>query len=296
MKLLVTGVCGRLGRAIATVASEQGHSVVGLDRVPWPAEKSSAPKGVEVVAGTYEDFALMERLLPGCDALLHTAGPHGADIKKMSLGDFIHSNVESVARVLELAVKAGVRGVALSSTMEVQIGRDWGTSGMAVVDEDSAPTCDSAYSISRLLVEHLGREFCRTNQISIASLRYMAFGYGNDRKLGPNLLARSISVRDVARAVIRAGTIGGLKGDVFNIGPKTPLTNQDIVAAQSDPGAVLEKYWPGAVEVLKANGFKLSGEHFWPATSIRKARLILGWEPEYTFEVWLTEHGWKRKD
>jgi len=296
MKLLVTGICGRLGRALAAEGAAQGHTVVGVDRVPWPAEKIEAPKGVEIVPGSYEDLALMEKLLPGCDALLHTAGPHGADVKKVGLGDFLHSNVEMVGRMLDVAVKAGVRGVALSSTMEVQIGRQWDTSGITFVDEETSPRCDSAYSISRLLVEYLGREYCRTHRISIASLRYMAFGYGSDKKLGPNLLARSLAPRDVARAVIRAGTMGGLQGDVFNIGPKTPLTALDIVAAQTDPEAVVEKHWPGAVEVVKANGFKLSPEQFWPVTSIRKAKLVLGWEPEYTFEVWLTERGWKRKN
>jgi len=30
-----------------------------------------------------------------------------------------------------------------------------------------------------------------------------------------------------------------------------------------------------------------------PVTSIRKAKLVLGWEPRYTFATWLTEYGWK---
>jgi nucleoside-diphosphate-sugar epimerase len=110
-----------------------------------------------------------------------------------------------------------------------------------------------------------------------------------------NLLARSLAPSDVARAVLRVASMDGLRGDVFNIGPKTPLTNQDIIAAKTNPDAVVEKYFPGAVEVLKANGYKLTWDEFWPVTSIRKAKLILGWEPQYTFETWLGERGWKRK-
>jgi nucleoside-diphosphate-sugar epimerase len=84
----------------------------------------------------------------------------------------------------------------------------------------------------------------------------------------------------------------GLRGDVFNIGPKTPLTNQDIIAANKNPDAVVEKYFPGAVEVLKANGYKLTWDEFWPVTSIRKAKLILGWKPQYTFETcWASAGG-----
>jgi UDP-glucose 4-epimerase len=295
MKLLVTGVCGRLGRAIAAEAEAQGHTVVGLDRVPWPADQAPLPDGVEVIEGSYEDIPTMERYLSGCDAIAHTAGPHGEYVNKLDLSGFLRSNVESVARMLELASRLGVRHVALSSTMEVLIGRDWTASGAAVVDEESTPACDSAYSISRLLQEQLAKEFSRIHGVSIGSLRYMAFGYEADKNLGPRLLARSLAPSDVARVVLRVASMDGLRGDVFNIGPKTPLTNQDIIAAKTNPEAVVEKYFPSAVEVLKANGYKLTWDEFWPVTSIRKAKLILGWEPQYTFETWLGERGWKKK-
>src|SRR5262249_7911520 len=145
MKLLVTGICGRLGRALAAEATAQGHSVTGIDLIPWPSNKAELPHGVQVVQGTYEDPVFMEKIMPGCDAILHTAGPHGAFVKKLGLAQFLHSNVEKVAEMLELAVRAGVKGVALSSTMEVLLGRNWTMSGMAFVDEESAPQCDSAY-------------------------------------------------------------------------------------------------------------------------------------------------------
>jgi nucleoside-diphosphate-sugar epimerase len=295
MKLFVTGICGRLGRAIAAEAEAQGHTVVGLDKVPWPAAKAPLPEGVKVIEGSYEEIPTMERHLSGCDAIAHTAGPHGEYVEKLDLSGFLRSNVESVARMLELASRLGVRRVALSSTMEILIGRNWTASGAAVVDEESTPVCDSAYSISRLLQEQLAKEFSRTHGVSIGSLRYMAFGYEADKDLGPHLLARSLTPSDVARAVLRVASMDDLRGDVFNIGPKTPLTNEDIIAAKTNPEAVVERYFPGAFAVLKANGYKLIWDDFWPVTSIRKAKLILGWEPQYTFETWLGERGWKRK-
>jgi hypothetical protein len=44
---------------------------------------------------------------------------------------------------------------------------------------------------------------------------------------------------------------------------------------------------------VKASGHALTPAHFWPITSIRKAKFVLGWEPRYTFETWLAEHGWQ---
>jgi UDP-glucose 4-epimerase len=295
MNVFVTGVCGRLGRAVAAEAPTQGHTVLGIDTKPWPSDKLPLPKGVEVHSGSYEDRPTVERLLPGCDAIIHTAGPHGEYVKQLGLAGFLRSNVECVADLLEAAVRHGVRRVALSSTMEVLLGRDWTASGATVVDEESAPACDSAYSVSRLLQEEMGRQFSRMHGISVGSLRYMAFGDRDDKTLGPSLLARSITAADTARASICAIGIDSLRGDVFNIGPKTPLTTRDILAAMTDPDGVVEKYFPGAAEVLRASGYKLTRDDFWPVTSIRKAKLILGWEPRYTFESWLMEHGWKRK-
>ncbi|HEX2734344.1 MAG TPA: NAD-dependent epimerase/dehydratase family protein [Polyangiaceae bacterium] len=46
MRVLVTGISGRLGRAIAEQLCAQGHEVLGIDKRPW----LDAPPGVEVVA------------------------------------------------------------------------------------------------------------------------------------------------------------------------------------------------------------------------------------------------------
>lgn len=44
MKLLITGISSNLGRLLAVQALQQGHSVIGLDRRPWP----DAPRAVEM--------------------------------------------------------------------------------------------------------------------------------------------------------------------------------------------------------------------------------------------------------
>lgn len=46
MKVIVTGVAGKLGRQVALRLAERGHRVVGLDHRPWP----DAPKSIKVVS------------------------------------------------------------------------------------------------------------------------------------------------------------------------------------------------------------------------------------------------------
>jgi nucleoside-diphosphate-sugar epimerase len=294
MKLFLTGACGRLGRAVVAEAADQGISVVGVDRVPWP-EGEPKPQGLTLHIGSFDDSELIERLLPGCDAIINTAGMHGGDIATNDLGAFVQANVTGVARMLDQAMQFGVRSAVLSSTMEVVIGRDWYANGLGVVDEDTPARCDSIYSLSKYLMEELGKQYAKLYGISVASLRYMSFGYGDDRELGPFLLSRCVAARDVARACILAARRDDLQGEVFHIGPDSPLTNQDVHTGLINPEKVLEKHYPGSTEVLRNKNVELKTRCFWPVTSIRKAKLILGWQPGYTFEQWLLENDWKTR-
>jgi nucleoside-diphosphate-sugar epimerase len=120
----------------------------------------------------------------------------------------------------------------------------------------------------------------------------MAFGYDADRNQGLKLLTYTVPVLDVARAVLAAVKKDHLMGEVFNIGPASPLQGRDIKKALNDPAAVMEKYYPGCLPYLEKAGQTLDPAFFWPVTSIRKARLILDWSPQYTFDHWLREQGW----
>jgi nucleoside-diphosphate-sugar epimerase len=273
---------------VAAEAEDQGIAVTGVDRLPWrgPAQNVTFHEGL------FEDAQLLDRLLPGCDGIIHTAGLHGGDLATHDLASFVESNVAAVGRLLEQAHRHRVRGVALSSTMEVVLGRDWISHGLAVVDEDTAPQTDSAYSLGKLLMEQLARGVSSQTGLSVASLRFMAFGSGSDRRGGPGLLARALTARDAARAAIRAALRDDLRGEVIHIGPATPLTNADIAEAVVDPERALERHYPGAGSVLRRLGIPLTSENFWPVTRTRRAKLLLGWEPLVTFEQWLRENGW----
>lgn len=292
-KLAVTGLGGRLGRAVMQEAVSRGWTVTGMDQRPWSGP-NALPVGVEFLAGSLEDTALMDRVMDGATHLVHTAGLHGENLSTHGLVDFLRSNVETVAELMERCVEKNIRHICLSSTMEVVVGRDYRASGAAVVDEESPLRTDSAYSISRAAMERLAVEWARNNDVSLTILRYMGFGYKADQRLGLGLLSRHLSARDAGRAAIQAVTADGMKGEIFHIGPKSPLANSDILQAAKDPAAVLEKYYPGSAAVVEQAGFPLSPEMFWPVTSVEKARRLLGWEPHYTFETWLKDHGWKR--
>ncbi|MEO6847249.1 MAG: NAD(P)-dependent oxidoreductase, partial [Chthoniobacterales bacterium] len=257
MKFFVTGIHGRLGRSFAALAVEQGHTVVGIDIFPEnPEAKTKLPAGVKSEIGTYSDIPLLERLLPGCDAVIHTAGLHGGQLKTQGLQAFLRSNVEDVSVLMETAIRIGVRRFVLSSTMEVVVGVDWSANAISMQDETTPARPDTQYSCSRLLMEQMGQYISNRHNVSVISLRYMCLDDLPDiHDLNVRLLAHELSGRDTARAVLAAALRDGFRGEFLHIGPVTPLTNKDIIAAQVEPNTVIEKYWPGATEAMKAKGF-----------------------------------------
>jgi len=292
MKILLTGSSGLLGTAVLNEAARFGqeHDIdfefVGLDI----RESTFASSTFENHVGNFTDAALIEKILPGCDAVIHTAAYHNGQMKDHTPTEFVEVNAGGLTTLLETCVKHGVKRFVFSSTMEILVGRDWVASGMQRLDESCPPRPQTIYSQSKLQCESLGQYYVAQMGIEFLALRYQNIDPPNASPLG--LLARGVTAADAARANLLATTVKNISYEMMLIGPATPLQNSDMVKAQSNPESVLERYWPGATKVLLEEGLNLKPDDFWPAVNIDHARRVLSWEPEQTFERWLREHGW----
>lgn len=293
MKILLTGSSGLLGTTVLQEATRFGeeHNIefefVGLD-----ARESTFASSIEFHKGSFTDRTLIERILPGCDAVIHTAAYHGGFLKDHTPTEFVEVNAGGLTTLLEACVKHNVKRFVFSSTMEILVGRDWTASGMQRLAEDCPPRPNSIYSQSKLQCETLGQYYAAQKGIEFLALRYQNIDPPNSSPLG--LLARGGTAADTARANLFAVIAKDISYEMMLIGPETPFINLDMVKAQSDPESVLEKYWPGASKVLLEKDLKLSPNYFWPAVNIDHARRVLGWEPEVTFDGWLRQQGWER--
>ena len=292
MKLFVTGVCGRLGRAVVNLAQTMQIQIVGVDQGPWPSNMPM-PQVLSFHQGSFDDQLLIDRLMPGCDGLINTAGMHGEYIATCNLDQFIQSNVTQVHWLCDQAHKHGLKAVALSSTMEVLIGRGGEASRMQIFDESSSPDCDSIYSTSKLMMEKESPNIAARTGLSIACLRFMAFGYKGETTDGTRYLNMLLHSEDAASAAIAAATSKGLKGEVFNIASYTPLTLADSPAARKNPAELLEHYYPGSIALLQKLNINVQPKTLLPASRIEKAEQMLHWKPRWTFESWLINQGWQ---
>lgn len=284
MKIMLTGACGLIGRAIRRLAGDQ-HEMVLVDT----AEQVTKLGGYQA---DVTDAQAMLEISAGCQAIIHTAAMHGSSFGKQPNDQFIRVNVGGAENLFQAALHHGIRRLVFSSTMEVLIGHTWDAYGTAVLDETFPPRPNWIYPVTKLMVEHLSTFYAQHHDLEVVNLRYM----GVDEDVGQHgwdLLARYVHVDDVARANLLATTTPGLRNEVLNIGPDTPLTQDDVNQAATDSAAVVEKYFPGSTRVMQDHGIVLERQMFVPVTRIDQARRTLGWQPRHTFRDYLSSLGWQ---
>jgi nucleoside-diphosphate-sugar epimerase len=286
MRILITGAAGNLGRAVRQLGDGE-HEWVLFDQ-------SEAVLGDGGVRGEMTDREAVDRAVQGCDAIIHTAAMHGAFRGKASNAQFIQTNVLGTEYLFEAALKHGVKRLAIASSMEVMIGVAWGTYGTAVLDETLPPRPDWIYPVTKRQVEILGSLYARHHGLEVVQLRYMAFNQSTMEQLKFGLLARWVTAEDAGRATLAAATRAGLKDEILHIGPETPLSQTDVNEAQRDPEAVLERHWPGCMDVLRKRNLTPKPADVWPVTRIDRAKQVLGWRPRHTFAAFLESLGWKK--
>ncbi len=283
MKLLITGAGGNLGRSLAPLLKEAGHTLRLFDFRLLETE-------FEFLQGDVRNMQDVERAVKGVDAIVHAAALHGIHTGKWEPEDFWQINVTGTFNVFEAARKEWIKRVVLSSTMgvygesmEAPAG-EWG-----IVTEASPTLPRDIYGMSKLLCEEMGQYYSRKWGITTVALRLGMFVPETFERYGFRLLFGGVDDRDVAQAVVLALSYLPENGfDFFDIFAEVPFGPEDAGSLQSAPATVLEKYWPGCSELFKEKGLNLAeliwGELIWP---VDKARQELGYQPGYSFTTFL---------
>ena len=280
-RILLTGAFGTLGEAIREVGQDQ-YEFVCVDRIV-PEGNPQAPLDVT-------DKKAVIAAAEGCDAIIHTAffRTPWKPLKEAEANErFYHVNTIGTDNIFQAARVHQIPRVVVSSSMEVTIGTSWGAGGLGVIDEQSPPRLDSLYNLNKRLMETVASFYYQTAGITGCCLRYMEFSRNNRMKLGYALLARSLWRNDVARANLLAVESDRITCEPINIGPQTPLTNADVLESFTDYDGVVEKHFPGATKLLEEAGRHYGRAALWPVAKIDRARALLGWEPQWTFQTLL---------
>ena len=164
-KLLVTGGCGFCGSAFVrfVVANYPSVHVTVLDKLTYagnPDNIAGLPRDrVELVVGDICDAALLDRVVPGHDAVVHYAAESHNDNSIADPEPFIKTNVEGTYRLLEVARKYDVRFHHISTD---EVFGDLALDDPQKFTEDSPYHPSSPYSSSKASADMLVRAWVRT--------------------------------------------------------------------------------------------------------------------------------------
>jgi dTDP-glucose 4,6-dehydratase len=306
MRVLVTGGAGFIGSNFVRRMLQdaypglEGSEVTVLDALTYSgnlanlAPVAHSPR-YSFVHGDIRDSALLDTLLPGIDAVVHFAAESHVDRSVRDASVFVETNVVGTQRLLDAALRSGLKRFVHVSTDEV-----YGSILEGSWDETRPLEPNSPYSASKAGSDLLVRSYFRTHGLN-ASITRCSNNYGSyhfPEKVIPLFVTNLIDdkhvplygdggnirdwlhVDDHCRGIALVLS-GGRAGEIYNIGGGTELTNRELTQLLLDATG---RDWSFVDQVADRLGHDLRY-----SVDISKIRAELGYEPQVPFEQGLAD-------
>ena len=293
-KAVVTGGAGFIGSHIARELVARGYETHVIDNLSG-GKRERVPAGATLHEVDILDTAHATEIMQGADAVFHLAAlprvPFSIDFPQESN----RANVDGTVSVLTASRDAGARRVVYAASSSA-----YGTQPVLPYTEDMQPSPMNPYGLQKYVGELYATVFSAVYGMETVSLRYFnVYGPNMDPEGGyalaiPKFLAQAKAgtpltitadgkqtrdfthVRDVVRAnmlAMESKNVG--KGEAINIGAGRNVSVNEL-AELIAPGEKRE-YIPARAEAHDT----LAG--------IKKAKELLGWEPEVKLEDGVSE-------
>ena len=306
MKILITGVTGFIGTALARQLLAEGQEVWGLVR-SGSARRQQVPDGVSVIEGSLEDCA---GLLPPLDACVHLAWEGAARGGRMD-ETLQQANASRTLEMMRHAAAAGCRRfVFAGSQAEVgmtleRLEEEAGPKSLEAVrrkiTEETVCRPLSAYGRAKLRVLQEGAPLCESLGMSYVHLRiFSVYGRGDQPGSLLSLCARTareggtaslssceqmwnfLEIRDCAKA------IADLTGCPLVTGESPALTEYVVNVASAESRILrdyVEAFFRTAGRGQAAFGGRMSSPEGTPDLypDIGKLQGLTGFAEQYTF-------------
>jgi len=170
VKILITGITGRVGRSLARHMRSHGHEIRGL-AIPVDVA-SGATHGIEaeIVEGDLGDTAALEKSVKGVDAIVHLAALMAWGDRERD-GELFHSNLTGTFRLLEAATRGSrrLKRFVMASSDEV-----YPSLGAAYlpIDEEHPLRPQSFYGMTKQADEEMVRYYQRAHGLPISIARF----------------------------------------------------------------------------------------------------------------------------
>ena len=153
MKILVTGVSGCIGTAVADELLNKGYEVIGIDN--QTCNKDFHNEKFRFINGSILDKIFLGDVVTDCDAVIHLAAHLGVKRTEVNRLRCLAINIEGTKNVLEASQNSGtVKKFVFASSSEV-----YGEPIENPVSEKSITQGKTIYAISKLAGEELVKAY-----------------------------------------------------------------------------------------------------------------------------------------
>ena len=294
--IIVTGGCGFIGSNFVhyVVKNHPEVHVTVLDKLTYagnPENIAGLPADrVELVVGDICDSELLDRLVPGHDAIVHYAAESHNDNSIDDPAPFLRTNVEGTFRLLQAARKFGVRYHHVSTD---EVYGDLALDDPARFTEETPYRPSSPYSSTKAASDHLVRAWHRTFGVR-ATISNCSNNYGPYQHVEkfiprqitsildgrrPKLYGDGRNVRDWIHTDDHSSAVWtiltkGVPGETYLIGADGERSNIDVLRA------ILTRMGRPADDFDWVRDRPGHDRRY--AIDSTKLRRELGWEPERT--------------
>ena len=310
--IIVTGGCGFIGSNFVhhVVNEHPGVHVTVLDKLTYagnPENIAGLPEDrVELVVGDICDAELLDRIVPGHDAIVHYAAESHNDNSIANPEPFLRTNVEGTYCLLEAARKYDVRYHHVSTD---EVYGDLALDDPARFTEETPYHPSSPYSSTKASSDLLVRAWHRTFGVR-ATISNCSNNYGPYQHIEkfiprqitnilegirPKLYGDGKNVRDWIHTDDHSSAVWtiltkGVIGETYLIGADGEKSNIDVLRA------ILERMGKGVDDFDWVRDRPGHDRRY--AIDSTKLRRELGWQPKHTdFSegldqtiAWYTEH------
>ena len=302
--VLVTGGAGFIGSSLVECLLGNGFKVRCFDNFSTGFRSNIEPfmsnPDFELLEGDLRSTADCARAVENTGYIFHEAALGSVPRSIADPATSIAVNVSGTVNLFDAARRAGVRRIVYASSSSV-----YGDDSSPVKCEERTGNVLSPYAASKAACELFAANFCKVYPIEIVGLRYFnVFGMRQNPagayaavipKFAGTLLEHkapvingdgSISrdftfVGNVVNANIRAMSMPGISGKVFNVGCGQSIDLNTLFAALRSE---LAKFDPEIAGIEVVHGPERPGDVHFSLASTGLAQKFLGYTPMFSFE------------
>jgi UDP-glucose 4-epimerase len=301
MRVLVTGITGRIGANLAAALVAQGHQVRGLVWARDARVEKLQGLGLELIEGTLTVDEDVRRAVDGVDAICHLGGAFQGG-GPFTPAEYFEINVRGTFLMLEAArQQEGLHRFVFAST-DAQYEKYVPGGMTAPVTEETPRRPRGWYALSKSVGEELCQGYWRTFQLPVVTLRFsLVVGAGEIVDFRQFYLGKQLAtlpelaplwtgeerllvmrdpqgraykkhiadVRDIVHGCLCALEAPGASGEVFQLGGPAPFTWEEVVPY------LAERLGMAYVEA------RVMGTPTYYEYDLTKAREVLGFLPQY---------------